>query len=262
MKIEALPSPNFNDRKHPIDMLVLHYTGMETGQDALDRMRDEAATVSAHYMVWEDGRVVQLVGEDKRAWHAGVSKWQGDDDLNSRSIGIEIVNGGHDWPLPSGALPPFPPAQIEAVIEVCKGILERWTIPVSRIVGHSDIAPARKDDPGEHFPWGQLARAGIGVWPFLQSEAAQGDSETRSDIDGRRLTRGDEGETVRTVQGQLAAIGYDAAESGIYDDETEACVRAFQRRWAQDRVSGMADRVTLERIDIIATMYRNSKSGS
>ncbi|MFT5932368.1 MAG: hypothetical protein ACI93G_001454 [Hyphomonas sp.] len=108
MQVDLAPSPNFNDRKCPVDMLVLHYTGMETGKVALARMRDPASEVSAHYMVWEDGRITQLVGEDKRAWHAGVSSWQGDDDLNSRSIGIEIVNGGHDVPLPDGALPPIP----------------------------------------------------------------------------------------------------------------------------------------------------------
>ncbi|MEM7640889.1 MAG: N-acetylmuramoyl-L-alanine amidase, partial [Pseudomonadota bacterium] len=156
MKVEANPSPNFNDRKHPVDMLVFHYTGMETGQQALDRMCDPSAEVSAHYMIWEDGRVVQLVGEDKRAWHAGVSSWQGDQDLNSRSIGIETVNGGHDWPLAGNVLPPYPTAQIDALIELSSGILERWDIPFNRIVGHSDIAHARKDDPGEHFPWDRL----------------------------------------------------------------------------------------------------------
>lgn len=243
MKIEALPSPNFNDRKHPIDMLVLHYTGMETGQAALDRMRDEAASVSAHYMVWEDGRVVQLVGEDKRAWHAGVSKWRGDEDLNSRSIGIEIVNGGHDWPLEDGALPPYPNAQIEAVIELCRGILERWHIPPSRIVGHSDIAPARKDDPGEHFPWDRLARAGIGHWPLSLAD------ENASD----RLP--DEPELIGRLQAMLAGIGYDVPISEEYDEETETAVRAFQRRWVQDRVSGRADLVTLHRIGIVAAAY-------
>lgn len=253
MKIEALPSPNFNDRKHPIDMLVLHYTGMETGQAALDRMRDEAAGVSAHYMLWEDGRVVQLVGEDKRAWHAGVSSWQGDEDLNSRSIGIEIVNGGHDWPLSDGELPPYPEAQIEALIELCGGILERWAIPASRIVGHSDIAPMRKDDPGEHFPWDRLARAGIGLWPTNASDHPQ----KEPDLIGRGLGRSDTGEAVARLQSMLAEIGYAISLSEKYDEITAACVRAFQRRWVQDRVTGAADLTTLHRIGQVSEACRS-----
>ena len=260
MKIEALPSPNFNDRKHPIDMLVLHYTGMQTGQAALDRMRDEAAGVSAHYMLWEDGCVVQLVGEDKRAWHAGVSKWQGDDDLNSRSIDLEIVNGGHDWPLSGGELPPYPDAQIEALIELCLSILDRWDIPANRIVGHSDIAPTRKQDPGEHFPWETLAQAGIGLWPDAGTSAT-GDSTTlekEPGLIGRGLSSGDEGEAVGRLQDMLVGIGYDLPTTGRYDEFTEACVRAFQLRWVQDRVSGTADLSTLKRIENVEADYRRA----
>nr|WP_070958428.1 N-acetylmuramoyl-L-alanine amidase [Hyphomonas sp. Mor2] len=267
MKIEALPSPNFNDRKHPIDMLVLHYTGMETGQDALDRMRDKAASVSAHYMLWEDGRVVQLVGEDKRAWHAGISKWQGDEDLNSRSIGIEIVNGGHDWPLTDGGLPPYPDAQVEALIELCGGILGRWEIPAQRIVGHSDIAPARKDDPGEHFPWDRLAHGGIGIWPFSISddptapadENMTGRLQQEPDLIGRGLAPGEIGQSVGRMQTMLARIGYDIPVTESYCDATQACVQAFQRRWVQDRVSGAADLVTLQRIGIVEATYRSTE---
>ena len=225
MKITARPSPNFNDRKHPIDMLVLHYTGMKNGQMALDRMCDKEAGVSAHYMVWEDGRVVQMVGEDKRAWHAGVSSWQGADDLNSRSIGIEIVNGGHDFRLTDGSLEPFPKAQIDAVIELCSGILERWDIPKSWIVGHSDIAPARKEDPGEHFPWAQLAAAGIGVWPQDSEPVLHND--------------------IQNLQADLATIGY------APDVATEKSVTAFQRRWVQDAVTGKADPVTRSMIGLV-----------
>lgn len=255
MKIEALPSPNFNDRKHPVDTLVLHYTGMETGQAALNRMREAEAAVSAHYMLWEDGRVVQLVGEDKRAWHAGVSKWQGDDDLNSRSIGIEIVNGGHDWPLPGNVLPPYPSAQIDALIELCTSILERCDIPAGRIVGHSDIAPLRKQDPGEHFPWQKLAQAGIGIWP-ASGEAASLD--TGPGLIGRGLSRGDEGAAVGRLQSLLASIGYDVPSTETYDAQTEACVRAFQLRWVQDRVSGAADLSTLKRIENVEAAYRRA----
>lgn len=264
MKIEAKPSPNFNDRKHPIDMLVFHYTGMETGQEALDRMCDAVAEVSAHYMVWEDGRIVQLVGEDKRAWHAGVSSWQGDTDLNSRSIGIEIVNGGHDWPLAEDVLPPYPNAQIEALIELSRGILERWDIPATRIVGHSDIAPARKVDPGEHFPWDRLAHAGIGLWPPTNSETpaaspdhvTTGRSQQEPQVIGRGLGPGDNKDAVCRLQAMLASMGYELSETGIYDATTEAVVRAFQRRWVQDRVTGQADLTTLQRIGIIHSMYQ------
>ncbi len=259
MKVEANPSPNFNDRKHPVDMLVFHYTGMETGQQALDRMCDPAAEVSAHYMIWEDGRVVQLVGEDKRAWHAGVSSWKGDQDLNSRSIGIEIVNGGHDWPLAGDVLPPYPTAQIEALIELSQGILERWDIPFNRIVGHSDIAPARKDDPGEHFPWDWLAKAGIGKWPLsfsdhpaeLPIDASTGGPH----LIGRGLGPGDDKKAVARMQTMLAEIGYELDPSGIYDSATEFVVRAFQRRWLQDQVTGWADIRTLQMIGLVHPLF-------
>ncbi|MEL8054691.1 MAG: N-acetylmuramoyl-L-alanine amidase [Pseudomonadota bacterium] len=251
MTITAHPSPNFNDRKADVSMLVLHYTGMETGQAALERMCDPAAEVSAHYMVWEDGRVVQLVGEDKRAWHAGVSSWRGESDLNSRSIGIEIVNGGHDWPLPDGALPPYPDVQIDAVIELCQGILERWAIPQTGIVGHSDIAPDRKDDPGEHFPWARLAEAGIGLWP----ERVESDE---LNLIGRGLGLSDRGDTVLRLQTMLAGIGYPIEETGAYDAQTEAVVRAFQRRWVQDQVTGLADLRTLQVMDRVQALYERS----
>ncbi|MEM8616110.1 MAG: N-acetylmuramoyl-L-alanine amidase [Pseudomonadota bacterium] len=244
MKIKAVPSPNFNDRKSPVDMLVLHYTGMQTGQAALERMCDPAAEVSAHYMVWEDGRVAQLVGEDKRAWHAGVSSWQGDGDLNSRSIGVEIVNGGHDWPMADGRLPPYPKAQIEAVTTLCQGILERHDIPQSRIVGHSDIAPERKDDPGEHFPWQHMAEAGIGIWP----EMPEADG---LNLIGRGLGQSDRGDSVERLQGDLKAIGYAIESTGLYDLLTSKTVAAFQRRWLQDRVTGQADLPTLQRIALV-----------
>ena len=264
MKIEAAPSPNFNERKFPIDMIVLHYTGMESGQAALDRMRDADAAVSAHYMIWESGRIVQLVDEDKRAWHAGVSSWAGDDDLNSRSIGIEIVNGGHDFPLAGGVLAPYPKAQIEAVIGLCRDIQDRWDIPDARIVGHSDIAPMRKDDPGEHFPWDRLARAGIGLWPLTISEnpavppgvITTGRAMEEPKLIGRGLGRGDDKGAVGRMQGMLTSIGYDCPESGIFDEQTEAVVRAFQRRWVQDRVSGHADIATLRMIGLVSMLYQ------
>ncbi|MEZ6029520.1 MAG: N-acetylmuramoyl-L-alanine amidase [Hyphomonadaceae bacterium] len=229
--IEA-PSPNFNERLHPLDMLVLHYTGMPDGLSALARMReDKEPRVSAHYMVEEDGRIFALVPEDKRAWHAGRSSWQGDEDLNSRSIGIEIVNPGHEW-----GYRPFPDAQIAAVIDLCHGILARWPIPQNRIVAHSDIAPDRKEDPGELFPWKRLSDAGIGLWPqpvrpepWMMHGAATGDA----------------GLTVKNHQRDLATIGYALDVSGAYDDATAAVVRAFQRRWRPVRVTGQGDTETI-----------------
>lgn len=241
MQVEQVASPNFNDRKHPVDMLVLHYTGMETGEAALSRMCDPAAEVSAHYMIWENGRTTQLVSEDKRAWHAGVSIWQGDTDLNSRSVGIEIVNGGHDVPMTDGTLPPYPDAQIEALIALCTGILSRHTIPASRIVAHSDIAPARKTDPGEHFPWARLAAAGIGLWP----------SSGIISLDESSLMPGDNGPAVSDLQNMLCAIGYGVEETGHFDETTRLVISAFQRRYVPDRITGAADPVTLERVAIV-----------
>ncbi|WP_300375418.1 N-acetylmuramoyl-L-alanine amidase [Henriciella sp.] len=224
IQVAQTPSPNFNDRKHPVDMLVLHYTGMESGDAALEKMRSEDGGVSAHYMVWETGKTVQLVGEDKRAWHAGVATWQGDDDLNSRSIGIEIVNGGHDWLDADGNLPAYPPAQIEAVTELCKAIVDRWDIPQTRIVGHSDIAPARKKDPGEHFPWKDLTSRGIGLWPG-----------PLKDLEG-------------ATEPALKTIGYDTRD-------LPAAIAAFQRRWRPERVDGFDDADTRAVALAVAQLY-------
>ena len=237
MRLEQTPSPNHDERRHKVDLLVLHYTGMQSGQAALDRMRDPEAKVSAHYMVWEDGRIAQLVDEARRAWHAGLSSWQGDDDLNSRSVGIEIVNGGHDFPLPGGQLPPYPDAQIAAVIDLCRAILTRHTIPQARIVAHSDIAPTRKIDPGEHFPWARLAEAGLGLWPPEDSGA------------GCVWMGGDPGGLNR----QLGAIGYNLSD-------IPAALRAFQRRFLPDAVSGMADARTLRRLAQVADAYAAASS--
>lgn len=161
MRRVDMPSPNHDDRGNAvIDMLVLHYTGMKTAQAALEKLCDPAAKVSAHYTVDEDGTVYAHVPEVLRAWHAGVSSWAGVSDINARSIGIELVNPGHEFGYRD-----FTHAQIEALITLCHGILLRHPIPSARVLGHSDVAPARKEDPGELFPWERLARAGIGLWP-------------------------------------------------------------------------------------------------
>ncbi|WP_288936261.1 N-acetylmuramoyl-L-alanine amidase [uncultured Sphingomonas sp.] len=153
MTLLDTPSPNFDERTLPITMIVLHYTGMQDGASALARLRDPEAKVSAHYMVEEDGRIFRLVAEEKRAWHAGRSHWRGLTDVNSASIGIEIVNPGHEW-----GYRPFPDAQVEAVVRLVAEVKDRHAITRGNVVGHSDIAPQRKRDPGELFPWARLAR--------------------------------------------------------------------------------------------------------
>jgi N-acetylmuramoyl-L-alanine amidase len=240
LRMVEAPSPNFNERLHPLDMLVLHYTGMKDGPTALARMRDPKAEVSAHYMVEEDGTVFVLVPEDKRAWQAGKSCWRGDEDLNSRSIGIEIVNGGHEH-----GLPPYPDVQIDAVIELCQGILSRWPISQNRIVAHSDIAPDRKEDPGELFPWKELAAAGIGLWPDLPP------GERMAPVG---LRPGDRGDQVTSLQRNLAAIGYRLDLSGRFDEATEAVVRAFQRRWRPATVTGQGDLATVVWVEAVAKL--------
>lgn len=157
----AAPSPNFDDRKNPISLVILHYTGMESGPAALTRMRDPAAKVAAHYMIEQDGQSFQLIPEDKRAWHAGRGSWRGEGDINDISIGIELVNLGH-----YGGYEDFPPAQINALLNLMAGIVKRHRIPPAGVVGHSDIAPGRKEDPGEKFPWATLAQAGFALMPY------------------------------------------------------------------------------------------------
>ncbi len=153
-------SPNQDERGVPIDMLVFHYTGMRSAEAALDRLCDPAAKVSSHYLITEEGVVHALVPEEKRAWHAGLSFWAGTRNVNGCSIGIELVNPGHEFGYRA-----FPDAQIAALKNLSLGILARHAIPASRVLGHSDVAPARKDDPGELFPWEALAADGIGIWP-------------------------------------------------------------------------------------------------
>jgi N-acetylmuramoyl-L-alanine amidase len=161
LDIIRAPSPNFDARNgHDIDMLVLHYTGMLTGKEALDRLRSAESKVSSHYVVEEDGTVYQLVEESERAWHAGVSYWRGHTNINQRSIGIEIVNPGHEF-----GYRPFPIPQINALTDLCTDIVQRQNIPARNVIGHSDVAPQRKEDPGELFPWRELAQAGVGLFP-------------------------------------------------------------------------------------------------
>jgi N-acetylmuramoyl-L-alanine amidase len=202
------PSPNFDARPGPVDVLVLHYTGMQSAGAALARLCDPVAKVSSHYLVDEDGTGYRLVEEQSRAWHAGVSSWRGVARLNDASIGIEIVNPGHEFGYRA-----FPDAQMAAVLELCRGIVGRHKIPARNVVAHSDIAPDRKQDPGELFPWRRLASEGVGVWT---DEFSTGD-----------------------LMEDLAAIGYDIAAKGV--------VTAFQRHFLPDNLSGEADARTIGR---------------
>jgi N-acetylmuramoyl-L-alanine amidase len=228
--IEA-PSPNFDQRTTPPDIAVLHYTGMQTGAEALARLRDPEARVSSHYLVEEDGRVFRLVDEARRAWHAGVSFWKGERDVNGRSIGIEIVNPGHEF-----GYRPYPEAQIQALIALLSEIRTRWTIDDARILGHSDVAPARKADPGELFPWRRLAEAGHGLW--VEPPPAP----------GAPLAEGEEGAGVFALQAGFTRLGYDCAPSGRFDADTATVVRAFQRHWRPERFDGVADGETRARL--------------
>ncbi|MGH7025029.1 MAG: N-acetylmuramoyl-L-alanine amidase [Caulobacteraceae bacterium] len=234
--IEA-PSPNFDARRAPPDMIVLHYTGMETGAAALARLTDPDAKVSAHYMVGEDARVFALVDEARRAWHAGVSSWRGAVDVNTRSIGVEIVNPGHEF-----GYRPFPAAQIEAVIALIAEIRERWTIEDALILGHSDVAPRRKQDPGELFPWARLAQAGHGLW--VEPSPAPGPA----------LAVGDEGLGVLALRGALARLGYEVPRVGLFDEDLATVVTAFQRHWLQTRCDGVADGDTRARLMALARL--------
>ena len=227
----AAPSPNFDNRTAPPSIILLHYTGMQTGEAALARLRDPEAKVSSHYLVEEDGRVFLLVAEERRAWHAGVSFWKGERDINSASIGIEIVNPGHEFGYRA-----FPDAQVQAVIDLITDVRSRWEIEDGRIIGHSDVAPARKEDPGELFPWKRLAEAGHGLW--IEPPAAP----------GAPLGLGDEGTGVFALQAGLTRLGYDCAPSGKYDEDTVTIVRAFQRHWRPERFDGVADGETRARL--------------
>ena len=231
MNLIEAPSPNFDARTVPPSMIVLHYTGMKTGEEALARLRDPEAKVSSHYLVEEDGRVFRLAPEERRAWHAGASFWRGRRNINGDSIGIEIVNPGHEWGYRA-----FPDAQVAAVIELLADVRTRWTIEDRDIVGHSDVAPARKDDPGELFPWKRLAEAGHGLW--AEAPAAPGEP----------IGEGEEGAAVFALQAGLTRLGYDLPPSGRFDADTATVVRAFQRHWRPGRVDGIADGETRARL--------------
>ncbi|MDF1721209.1 MAG: N-acetylmuramoyl-L-alanine amidase [Minwuia sp.] len=236
MRIIDRPSPNHDSRNGaPVDMLVLHYTDVADASVALDMLTDPVRKVSAHYLLDVDGQVSRLVAEDRRAWHAGVAVWQGVSDINACSIGIEIQNTGHSG-ASGGAVQPFPDAQIDALIALIDHIRQRHSIPNRRVLGHSDVAPGRKQDPGAHFPWARLAAAGIGIWP---------------DGDVWRTVADGEVTLVAQIQRSLATIGYGIAVDGVAGPQTQAVVAAFQRHFRPAQVSGTADADTVARIGVI-----------
>jgi N-acetylmuramoyl-L-alanine amidase len=251
---ELRPSPNHGERigcAAP-DMILLHYTGAPSGEQreawlcdpagqALSWLANSQSNVSAHYLVHEDGRIIQLVSEARRAWHAGVASWRGVADINSYSIGIEIVNLGHE-----AGLPDFTDAQIEAVIALCRSAMDRHGIARERVLAHSDVAPGRKVDPGERFPWERLAQSGVGLWT-PEAEAAPG---------ARAFAEGDEGQPVRALQAMFALFGYGLQMTGVFDAQTKAVVEAFQRHWRRSKVDGVADSSTVATLRELIAMSR------
>lgn len=225
-------SPNHGPRPEgtAVSMIVLHYTGMESEDGAIAWLCDPKSEVSCHYVVRENGFIHQLVDEDRRAWHAGRSSWRGITDVNAASIGIEICNPGHAF-----GYRPFPNLQIEAVLDLCHGILKRHRIEPRDVVAHSDVAPTRKEDPGEFFPWDRFAEEGIGH--FVEPSPVGG---------GRFFQMGDAGPPVQALQTMLGLYGYRVPTGGVFDEETRAVVTAFQRHFRPERVDGIADASTIE----------------
>lgn len=247
--MKKVKSPNFDERGDaPIDILLLHYTGMETAEGALSRLCDSGAKVSSHYFIDEAGDITQLVSEEKRAWHAGQSYWDGEIDMNARSIGVELVNPGHEFGYKN-----FPPPQIEALIDLAKDVLTRQEIPFYRVLGHSDVAPARKTDPGEKFPWAELAQHNIGLWnEEIKIQAATFNPAEWEEV-GRRVDEADETALLES----LAALGYGVPGTNHPDLTMVKLVEAFQRHFNAIAIGtaaqGVADPATTQIAQCLAT---------
>lgn len=242
LPVDLIASPNCGERRGGAvpHLLILHYTGMADAQSAIARLCACDSGVSSHYVVREDGSIVQCVPERLRAWHAGIACWDGVEDVNSHSIGIEIVNPGHD-----GGYPPFPTAQVDAVAALCRDVSARWAIAPRHVLAHSDVAPARKQDPGEKFPWARLAKAGVGHWvePYPLAAAA-----------------GPEPSGLVELQQALRRYGYQIAPSGEADAQTATVLRAFQRHFRPARVDGIADRSTRKTLQrLLAALPTDAK---
>jgi len=236
------PSPNFGPRKDVSkpQFIILHYTGMETGEAAETLLLSAHSQVSAHYVVREDGTVVQMVSEKKRAWHAGESRWQNITDMNSHSIGIEVVNCGEFKNFPK-----FPEVQIAALVALCSDIIARYDIAARCVLGHSDIAPERKTDPGQSFPWQTLYQNGIGHW--VTPTPIMG---------GPFMARGDSGMPVEAYQSMLAVYGYNLPLTTVYDAQTEWVTKAFQRHFRPEKIDGVADFSTVDTLHRLLASLR------
>ena len=228
-----IPAPNVEPRRNgrTVDMLVLHYTGMATSDLAVKQLCSATSGVSCHYLVDSDGRILQMVGEEMRAWHAGASCWGGETDTNSRSIGIEIHNPGH-WIDYAD----FGEVQMAAVVELCRDILSRHDIPACNVLAHSDVAPMRKIDPGEKFDWKGLAEAGVGRW-IMPAPIEE---------DGWSLGPGARSERIADAQHLLRSYGYGIEVTGLLDTVTVFVLRAFQLHWRPARIDSRLDHSTLE----------------
>ncbi|MBB4305478.1 N-acetylmuramoyl-L-alanine amidase [Rhodobium orientis] len=237
-----IASPNFNERRGVAapDLLILHYTGMETAEAAVERLMATGSDVSCHYVVFEDGRIAQMVAESERAWHAGVASWGGASDINSRSIGIEIVNCGHDHGYPD-----FPGIQIESVTALCKDICVRHALKPQHVLAHSDVAPGRKRDPGEKFPWALLAAKGIGHWVSPEEAGVAAGP-----------VPGDSGPEVAALKAALADYGYGISRDDVFDATAFDVVVAFQRHFRPERVDGIADRSTVTTLQRLLAALR------
>ncbi|MBM3468575.1 MAG: N-acetylmuramoyl-L-alanine amidase [Alphaproteobacteria bacterium] len=220
------PSPNFEDRPEGvlIDTIILHYTDMRNAEEALERLSDPQAKVSAHFLIHKNGNVYQLVDPYYKAWHAGESYWQGDKDLNNRSIGIELDNAGHAF-----GLEPFSEIQITTLINLLKDLVEVFEVPVNRIIGHSDVAPLRKQDPGELFPWFDLAEKGFGLWPQSLEPFQTSPLPPLS---------------VSDAQQAFLKIGYECPQTGTWDENTQKVCRVFQQHFTPHEVTGQITNLT------------------
>ncbi len=219
----SFPSSNFNDRPEgtEIDTIVIHYTGMKSGVEAYERLCQAESEVSAHYIILEDGEIIPLVSEQKRAWHAGVSGWRGRENINDCSIGIELVNPGHEF-----GYQPFPEQQMESLIRLVEEICYRHPIALRNIVGHSDVAPSRKEDPGELFNWELLASYNLAMWPDMPADVTQNDL----------VKPGESGDVVKDLQARLSDFGYRLKVDGDYGLQTCYTVVAFQRRFTPTKI--------------------------
>lgn len=260
MKIIQRPSPHFNERTLDVDSIIIHYTDMRSADETLAWFSNPLAHVSSHYLIDQEGHIYQVVEEDKRAWHAGESYWQGCTDLNSCSIGIELDNLGHSY-----GYHPFPEAQIDALLMLCEDIRTRWPIPPFRILGHSDVAPCRKQDPGHLFPWEKLARAGLGLWPTKYDELTHpGLPRSQrslamtipSSIICRSAPRSDHpeaslrdpqkrGEAIQKISPSTMSILIEGLEKIGYETVSPShTLLAFQRHFQPHKLDGIADQET------------------